>query len=150
MSQLTIPCSGPIGRSRAIWHCAGDCHSGKAMRFMLKILRNLRNHSSNTDLYTEAPVPSADNLGAANGKQGSADMYKGSSTVGVKFKERFKPEVLPDVGGIYRGTTRYGHESNARPRIENGKVDLRNAPDSVKAGELKPFGSLLKRVPGTA
>jgi hypothetical protein len=106
----------------------------------------------NSNLFTEAPVPNATLVSTEFGKEGSADFYLASTTVGLKFNEHFVPANFPTdrrgklsngTKGIKKGGKSFDHIANAAPIMKDNKIDLSNAPSSIKVGDLKPYGAPL-------
>ena len=93
---------------------------------------------TNDALFTEAPVPNASRLGVAFGSRGAADMYKGSTTVGLEFPQQQEPANLPSGRRLRRGGASYDHAGRSAPRVERGKIErVAQAPDQIGLGELK-------------
>ncbi|PWJ57483.1 uncharacterized protein DUF4157 [Dyadobacter jejuensis] len=99
--------------------------------------------NKNSDLFTEAPVPNATLKSAEYGKEGSADMYLASTTVGVKFNAHHTPAYLDNNRKLRKGNKPFKHGNLAAPTVKNGVVDLNGAPSSIKVGDLKPYGAPL-------
>lgn len=92
-----------------------------------------------SNIFTEAPVPNANYLGADYDKYGRADMYKASTTVGVYFEGHHAPRYLRATRYLRNAGERMRHYRQAAPRERGGNVIRVNlAPTSVKIGELKP------------
>lgn len=94
----------------------------------------------NSDLFTEAPVPNADSKSVAYGNRGSADFYKASTTVGIQFPNHFQPDFLNAPSKLRLGGKKFQHVKNSAPKFD-GKINVNNAPVSIRVGDLKPYGA---------
>jgi len=104
-------------------------------------------------IFTEAPVPHAKTSKGgyfgelvSPGSIGQVDLYRASTTVGVRFEAHGKPAPLrardlPRT--IMKGGVRYEHDNLSAPQVENGAlVKSANAPTKIEIGDLKPNSGL--------
>ncbi|KMY66930.1 hypothetical protein AAU61_13240 [Desulfocarbo indianensis] len=115
-----------------------------------QVLPTLR-MTDGTGLFTEAPVPNADEHGSDFGKIGRADMYAATAqagsnqatSVGLFFRAHLVPRYLRKPAGMRLNGGAYDHRNNAAPRYEDAQrevVNTSNAPSRVRVGDLKPIG----------
>ncbi|MBD2511492.1 DUF4157 domain-containing protein [Nostoc sp. LEGE 12447] len=106
-----------------------------------------------SSLFTEAPVPNANVLGADYDKTGYADLYSASTTVGVYFEKSGVPRKLPSKKGTKKNGENFSHLAEAAPNLSNpllhivGRVD--QAPTEIKVGDLKPSHGTIEALEGT-
>lgn len=115
-----------------------------------QVLPTLR-MTDGTGLFTEAPVPNADEHGSNFGRIGRADMYAATpqagstqeASVGLYFRAHLVPRYLRKPAGMRLNGGAYDHRHNAAPRYEEAQrevVNTSNAPRRVRLGDLKPIG----------
>ena len=130
------------------WFSKGKGVGDESHKLILPVIGK---HNS---IYTEAPVPNADRNGEGFNKQGRADLYEATTTVGLFFAAAKMPKKLGAHRDLkYKGEPLepYGHIKNSAPQaVEDRRGVIRgaNAPTIVRVGDLKPSHGTLEAEEG--
>lgn len=104
--------------------------------------------------FTEAPVPNANKVDSGFNREGIADLYQASTTVGVYFAGEKLPKELGSNPRLrFRGERleRNGHINNSAPRADEDRrsvIRAGNAPTEILVGDLKPSHGTIEAAEG--